>query len=382
MTERAQRADALDAAPATLEWVTLEIQSGDTLGGIFHRRGLRPAEAIKIAGLKGAAILSRLLPGRKLQLGIQSDGGLGGLRYELGPVDYLLIERDGSSYRVSRGQREVDVRQVQASGLIESSLFKAGADSGLSEALMMQLAEIFAWDIDFSRDLRRGDRFSLIYEEQFSGDEKLADGSILAAEFVHTDATYRAILFEDAQGGPTYYTPDGQSLRRTFLRSPVKYSRITSRFSKRRLHPVLKKWRAHKGVDYAGPTGTPVLATAHGRVAQIGNQGGYGKTVVLQHGGAYSTLYAHLSRYPKNLRRGSSVRQGQVIGYIGSTGLATGPHLHYEFRLNGVHRDPLRFKQPPAAPIHPEQREAFLAHAASLVAQLDAVSPQAVALAD
>ena len=382
MAEQAPRPDSVEAAGAALNWITLEIRSGDTLGGIFHRRGLRPAEAIKIAGLKGAEILSRLRPGRKLQLGIQSEGGLGGLRYELGPVDYLQIESDGSGYRVSRGQREVDVRQVQASGLIESSLFKAGADKGLSEALVMQLTQIFAWDIDFSRDLRRGDRFTLIYEEQFSGDEKLADGSILAAEFVHADLAYRAILFEDTQGGPAYYTPDGRSLRRTFLRSPVKYSRITSRFSKRRLHPVLKKWRAHKGVDYAGPTGTPVLATAHGRVAQIGNQGGYGKTVVLQHGGTYRTLYAHLSRYPKGLRRGSSVRQGQVIGYIGSTGLATGPHLHYEFRVNGVHRDPLQFKQTPAAPIHPEKREAFLAHAASLVAQLDAVSPQAVALAD
>ncbi|MEK7797167.1 MAG: M23 family metallopeptidase, partial [Pseudomonadota bacterium] len=245
--------------------------------------------------------------------------------------------------------------------------------AGLSEGLLLKLVEIFGWDIDFAQQLRRGDGFAVIYEEKFSQGQKIADGQILAAEFVNQGKTYRAIGFRDDRGRLEYHTPEGLSLRRPFLRTPVELSRISSRFAMR-FHPVLKTWRAHTGVDYAAPTGTPVRATATGRVTALGWNGGYGQAVTLKHGGAFSTLYGHLSRFHSGLRVGSPIEQGQVIGYVGATGLATGPHLHYELQVNGRHQNPITFKFPGATPLAPEHKQAFLRNAGQFGTRLDLIS--------
>ena len=237
----------------------------------------------------------------------------------------------------------------------------------------MKLAEIFGWDIDFALDLRRGDSFSVIHEEKYWHGRKTADEPILAAEFVNRGRVFRAIAFRDANGYSTYYTPEGMSVRRPFLRTPMEFSRITSRFSSGRFHPILKKWRAHKGVDYGAPVGTPVRATATGRVRSLGWNGGYGKRVVIRHNATYSTVYAHLSRYNPKLHVGSFVDQGQTIGYVGATGLASGPHLHYEFQVNGVHRNPLTFRFPGSTPIALEQRDEFMRLANTWSARLDLI---------
>jgi len=237
----------------------------------------------------------------------------------------------------------------------------------------MQLADIFAWDVDFALDIRSGDSFLVIYEERYLNGEKLDDGDVLAAEFSNQGHRYQALRFVDDDGNRAYLTPDGHSLRKAFLRTPVNFSRISSHFSLGRKHPILHKLRAHKGVDYAAPTGTPVTASGDGKVAFVGTKGGYGKTVVLQHGQGYSTLYAHLSRFTKGLRAGSRVHQGEVIGFVGSSGLATGPHLHYEFQVNGTHMNPLTVRLPQAAPIEQRYRAAFSQLAGERLAQLETI---------
>jgi murein DD-endopeptidase MepM/ murein hydrolase activator NlpD len=218
--------------------------------------------------------------------------------------------------------------------------------------VIMDLVSIFGWDIDFSLDIRRGDRFGIVYEELYKDDVKIRNGRILSAEFINNGKTYRAVYYTDPSGNSDYYAPDGRSMRKAFLRSPVKFSRISSRFSNKRWHPVLSKWRSHKGVDYAAARGTPVRASGDGKITFAGRKGGYGRLVVIRHGGRYTTAYGHLHRYAKGARSGKKVKQGQIIGYVGSSGLATGPHLHYEFRVNGVHRNPLTVKLPEAQPVN------------------------------
>ncbi len=266
-----------------------------------------------------------------------------------------------------------EVRLAYVTGRIERSLFEAGVEAGLSDALILKLAEIFAWDIDFALDVHPGDSFSMVYEQKYWLGRKIVDGTILAAEFSNRGRVHRAIAFRGQDGMMRYYAPSGRNLRRAFLRSPVKFSQISSRFSKSRYHPILKLWRAHNGVDYAAPLGTPVLATADGRVESLGWNGGYGNTVVLDHGGAYSTLYAHLSRIPANLSAGQRVAQGDVIGYVGQTGLASGPHLHYEFRVNGQHQNPLALDLPSGEAIAPADHEDFFRVAREWIARLELV---------
>jgi murein DD-endopeptidase MepM/ murein hydrolase activator NlpD len=235
----------------------------------------------------------------------------------------------------------------------------------------MELANIFGWDIDFALDIRQGDSFSLLYEEHYLDGEKLRNGRILAAEFHNRGDRFQAVLFTDPDGRGQYYSPDGKSMRKAFLRSPVDFRRISSTFQRERFHPVLGERRPHRGVDYAAATGTPIKAAGDGRVITRGVQGGYGNTVIIQHGNNITTLYAHLSRFQKGVTNGSRVRQGQVIGYVGKTGLATGPHLHYEFRINGRHQNPLTVKLPDAEPIPSKYREAFQQQSRPLLAQLD-----------
>ncbi len=244
----------------------------------------------------------------------------------------------------------------------------------------MELAAIFGWDVDFALDIRAGDSFTVVYEELYLNGEKLRDGDILAAEFNNRGKRYRAIRYQDPRGRTEYYSPDGKNMRKAFLRTPVAFTRISSRFSLGRKHPILHHIRAHKGVDYAAPRGTPIKATGDGKIVFRGRKGGYGNTIIIQHGGRYSTLYAHMSRFARSLRTGRRVRQGQVIGYVGSTGLATGPHLHYEFRINGAHHNPLTVRLPDASPLPRKYRRNFKASTAPYLAQLDLLKRNMLAM--
>jgi murein DD-endopeptidase MepM/ murein hydrolase activator NlpD len=237
----------------------------------------------------------------------------------------------------------------------------------------MELANIFGWDIDFALDLRKNDQFSILYEKQFVDGEEIAAGNILAAEFSNRGKTFRAVRFVDPKGHANYFTPDGNSMRKTFLRTPVDFARISSRFNLKRKHPVLNQIRAHKGVDYAASTGTPIKATGDGKIIFRGWKGGYGRVVIVQHGQRYTTLYAHLSKFNHKRKKGGYVKQGQIIAYVGKSGLATGPHLHYEFRVNGVHRNPLTVPLPHAKPITKQYLAEFSKQTQPLISQLDQI---------
>jgi len=266
---------------------------------------------------------------------------------------------------------EPEIKLTTATAAITRSLFVDGQNAGLSDAIIMRLTEIFGWDIDFALDLRKNDRFSVIYEEIYKGEELIKQDRILAAEFVNRGKRFRAVLYTFDHGRSAYYSDRGEAMRKAFLRTPVNFTRISSRFNLRRKHPILNTIRAHRGVDYAAPSGTPVRATADGRIKFVGRNGGYGRTVEMHHGEIYSTLYAHLSRYARGMKRGKSVTQGQIIGYVGKSGLATGPHLHYEFRVHGVHRNPLTVNLPKADPIEKKYLRDFQEQAKPLLAQLD-----------
>ena len=277
-------------------------------------------------------------------------------------------------FRVETVVQKPQVRVAMTTGSIGSSLFQAGQSAGLSDPLIMRLMQIFRWDIDFALDIHKGDRFAVIYEKLSRNGKTIKQGEILAAEFKSRGKSYRAVRFVDAQGRAGYYSHRGDALDKAFIRTPVQFSRISSHFSLRRRHPILHTLRAHKGVDYAAPNGTPVKATGNGKVQFAGTQNGYGKTIILQHGDRYGTLYAHLCRFAPRIKAGQSVRQGQIIGYVGSTGFATGPHLHYEFRVDGVHRDPLTVGLPRALPLSRIDQRRFRIKARLLLAQLDSLT--------
>lgn len=374
------RAAAPDAAAsvaaardeAAEQWRTIKVKAGDSLSTIFDRLGLAPQLLHTILSLGDEAeTLKRIHPGDIIRLKLAEQSQLVELMYDIDPTRSLRVWSANDGFQSTLIERPVERRVSSASGVITSSLFEAAQQAGMSDTLTMQLAGIFGWDIDFALDLRDGDRFAVVYDDLYVDGERLRHGNILAAEFVNRGRTYQAVRYTDADGRSDYYTPDGKSMRKAFLRTPVEFSRISSRFSTGRYHPVLNKIRAHKGVDYAAPTGTPIKATGDGKVAFVGDKGGYGKVVILQHGSRYSTLYGHMTRFAKGLRNGSRIRQGDVIGYVGSTGLATGPHLHYEFHVDGVHRNPLTVQLPDAAPIAREYKKDFLAKSEALLAQLD-----------
>lgn len=361
------------------QWRTFTVQAGDNLSTIFSRAGLSQRQVHEVLTLGSAMSgLKKLYPGDQLKFKVDPAGTLQALVYELDVTKTLMIERDAGELRTNTIEHPVETRTSHASGAIESSLFAAGHKAGMSDTMVLALATIFGYDIDFALDLREGDRFAVVYEEQFANGEKYRDGAILAAEFVNGGKTYRAVRFTSADGQSHYYTPEGRGLRKAFLRTPVEFSRISSGFSLRRYHPVLNRFRAHKGVDYAAPTGTPVRATSEGRVTFRGVKGGYGNVIEVQHGRRYSTLYGHLSRFASGLRQGDRVRQGQVIGYVGMTGLASGPHLHYEFRVDNVHRDPLKVALPQAE-LDTRERAAFQEQVAPALAQLDTLTRAQVA---
>lgn len=357
-----------------------QIQSGDSLARIFKDWKLPPLLLHRILNSgKPAKQLDHIKPGQMLRVRVDAKGQFTDLAYHIDPATKLEVTRDGDRLSAALVKRDIEVRDNEVSGVIESSLFESAQKAGLSDVLTMQLAKIFGWDIDFALEIRPGDRFSVVFSEEWLEGNKLAGGTILAAEFVNQGKVYRAVRFEDSSGKADYYTPDGKRMHKTFLRTPVKFTRISSGFTKRRWHPMLKKWRSHKGVDYAAPTGTPVTAAGDGKVSFVGRKGGYGKVVILQHQDKFSTVYGHLSRFAKRLKRGKQVRQGQLIGYVGKTGLASGPHLHYEFRVNGTHRNPLKVTFLPAAPIGKNYLPAFRKACRPLLAKLDTLNRTLVA---
>lgn len=364
------------------EWRHATVKSGDSLALIFARQGLSPQQLDRMMRAdKSTAALKRLMPGQQFKFQIDN-GELQQLVYKIDTLNTLKITRNKQDeFIVATDTREMETRVTNTTAMIDSSLFLAGQAAGMSDNLIMELAGIFGWDIDFALDIRSGDHFTLVYEELYLDGKKQGDGNILAAEFVNRGKSYRALRYVDAANRADYYSPDGRSMRKAFLRTPVDFTRISSRFGKR-YHPTLKKKKNHHGVDYAAPRGTPIKAAGDGKLIYVGRKGGYGKTVIIQHGGKYSTLYAHMSRIKPGSRRGKHVRQGEVIGYVGSTGRSTGPHLHYEFRVNGVHRNPLTVRLPDAAPITAKYKSDFLNKSRGLVALLDVLQRTTVALND
>lgn len=362
-------------APAEPDWKITEVRSGDTLADIFSREGLSPRTLYEVVHVdEQTRKLTRLYPGDEVLFHIPEPGELAALMYELDETRLLQVNRTEDGFVSSVIERPIERRIVNAAGTIESSLFVAGQKAGLSDALIMKLATIFGWDIDFILDIRSGDSFTLIYEELWRDGERLRDGNILAAEFINRGKSFQAVRYTPSGSErPDYYDAEGRNLRKEFLRSPMDVTRVTSRFTLKRFHPILKVNRPHRGVDYGASSGTPVRATGDGKVIFASRNSSYGNHVIIQHGSQYKTLYAHLSKFGKNVRRGSRVQQGQIIGYVGATGLATAPHLHYEFRENDAHRDPLRIRFPKAEPLPGTELALFQQQARPLLAQLGVI---------
>ncbi|MCB1878390.1 MAG: peptidoglycan DD-metalloendopeptidase family protein [Chromatiales bacterium] len=358
----------------TFAWLEHIVQPGDTLSGIFSRLSVPARDLLSLLGEQDRKkALSNIVPGQTFRIRLDEDGRLAELRYREDQLNEMCVTRKGDGFATKLVVDAVERRTAHASGVIAGSLFAAAQKAGMSDRLTMELADIFGWDIDFALDLREGDSFTVVYEELYKDGERIGEGDILSAEFSNRGDTFRAVRFDEPDGTATYYTPEGRSMRKAFLRTPVKFSRISSGFNLRRKHPILNRIRAHKGVDYAAPRGTPVLATADGKITFRKTKGGYGRTVIVDHSNGYSTLYAHLSRYASAAKAGQRVKQGQVIGYVGSSGLATGPHLHYEFRLNGAHKNPLTVKLPQAESVAKARRAEFDQKTHALLAQLELV---------
>lgn len=356
----------------TGETIDVVVEKGASLAKIFAKLDLSPVELDQIVRLGDDALkLTRLRPGESISFNLSNDRQLQRISYDLGFDRTLHVVRgDDGAFKSEIEQHPLEYRQTLGRGVIHNSFYQAAVDAGVAPELVMELAEIFGWKINFLTDIQDGDSFSIMYETVYKDGEPVTTGDILAASFVNDGKLFQAVRHTDSHGNTAYYTPDGKSLKRGFLRYPVEFSRISSKFSNARLHPVLQTVRAHKGVDFAAPTGTPIRASADGKVTYQGWKGGYGKVVVLQHDGVYSTVYGHMSRFESALREGSRVKQGQVIGYVGATGYATGPHLHYEFRINGQHKDPLSVALPEALPIPASERGRFLSESAQVIAQM------------
>lgn len=348
------------------------VAKGDTLSTVFAKVGLSQSAVHDVlASSKEAKQLTRLKVGQRLEFEMNEQGGLERLRSPLNKLESVQLERSASGYVFKKEQIKPDVHTAYSYGRIDSSLFLAAKRAGLSHNLTMDLANVFGYDIDFAMDIRKGDTFEVVYEEKMVDGERVGTGNILAARFTNRGKTYTAVRYTNKQGNSSYYTADGSSMRKAFIRTPVDFARISSRFSNGRKHPILNKIRAHKGVDYAAPHGTPIKSAGDGKVILAGRKGGYGNTVVIQHGNRYRTLYAHMQGFAKGVRNGSNVKQGQIIGYIGTTGLSTGPHLHYEFQVDGVHVDPLGLKLPMADPIASNEKQRFLQQSTPLMARMD-----------
>ena len=348
---------------------TFNIKSGDTLTRIFSRAGLPISQAIKLSRNKLADQLNRLSIGKTMRIYFDENSQWETLEYETGKLNTLIVSPDKGDFTITQHEKEVEYRIFTARGIIDSTLGVAAENMGVPASITQNLVDVYQWEVDFAKDIRAGDSFSVVYQKAYIDEEVVADGDILAASFHSGGRTIDAIRYTDSAGITGYFQPDGSSLRRSFLHTPVRLARITSGFGKRR-HPIKKTWKKHLGVDYGASRGTPILATADGVVQYSGKKGGYGKTVILRHGGIYSTLYAHKSDFGKGIRSGKSITRGQVIGYVGRSGWATGDHLHYEFRVNGQHKDPLKIKLPKTLPLARKEMDTFTDHAEPLIGTL------------
>ncbi|WP_415905037.1 OapA family protein [Neptuniibacter sp. QD48_55] len=370
-TNPAQAAALTPSIPED-NWVEYTVGNGDNLTSMFKKAGLTPRDVYHVAAAgKETKAFTRLFPGQTLSFVIEN-GKLSKLKHIESKLKYTVLDTDANgAFQINSVIRTPEVRQQFTAGTIKDSFFLAGEEAGLSSKKIMELASIFGWDVDFVLDIRKNDDFSLIYEEHYLDGEKIGEGPIIAAQFTNRGNKFTALRYTNTEGDSSYYTPEGYSMRKAFLRSPVDFARISSRFSLSRKHPVLNRIRAHKGVDYAARTGTPIKAAGEGKITFRGRKGGFGNVVIVQHGSNITTLYAHMSNFKRGQRVGTRVKQGQVIGFVGQTGLASGPHLHYEFRVNGVHKNPLTVKLPQASPIAKAERSNFTETTSSLLAQLE-----------
>ncbi|MHC8379454.1 peptidoglycan DD-metalloendopeptidase family protein [Pseudomonas sp. MDT1-16] len=382
-TEEPQETAQVAPAPASTPAPVIEekkspnhreviVSKGDTLSTLFAKVGL-PATSVHevLASDKQAKQFSQLKHGQKLEFELSPDGQLTNLHSKVSDVESITLTKNDKGYAFNRITAKPTVRSAYVHGVINSSLSQSAARAGLSHSLTMDMASVFGYDVDFAQDIRQGDEFDVIYEQKVVNGKAVGNGPILSARFTNRGKTYTAVRYINKQGNSSYYTADGNSMRKAFIRTPVDFARISSKFSMGRKHPILNKIRAHKGVDYAAPRGTPIKAAGDGKVLLAGRRGGYGNTVIIQHGNTYRTLYGHMQGFAKGIKTGGSVKQGQVIGYIGTTGLSTGPHLHYEFQVNGVHVDPLGQKVAMADPISKAERARFLTQSQPLMARMD-----------
>ncbi|MFA6120188.1 MAG: peptidoglycan DD-metalloendopeptidase family protein [Sideroxydans sp.] len=374
---------AAQAAPSTTTfWRNERVQRGDTVVELLRRLNVEDEAASEyLRQYNPAASFRQLGVGKEVQAETNAEGALLALRYLDNENNQVIIAKSGDSFTVDVKPALVEQRTFVRTGEIESSLFAATDEAGLPDPAANQLAEIFGGDIDFHRDLRKGDKFSVIYEMTYINGEAARTGRILAAEFINQGRTYRAVYFQTTSFSGDYYSPDGKSMRKAFLRSPIEFSRVSSGFTNSRFHPVLNKWRAHKGVDYASPIGTKVKVTADGVVEFVGKKGGYGNVVMINHQGRYETVYGHLSRFG-NIHKGQRVSQGEVIGYVGMTGMTSGPHLHYEFKQAGVHRDPLKVALPDGKPVNEAQKMVFVESTRDLHSRLSLLRNTRIAKLD
>jgi murein DD-endopeptidase MepM/ murein hydrolase activator NlpD len=370
----------VETASFGLSTIDVIVSRNDTLDHIFRRLKLNLADLASLRSLPGLkARLDSLRPGEALRFR-HRDGALFGLERRLNESETLKVIRDDSGLRADVLQNPLEARSRTVRGVIDHSLFEAVQAAGGHDQTAVALADIFGWDIDFVLDIQSGDSFVLTYQELYQDGVYVKDGPIQAASFVNQGREYLAVRYVDPEGTAHYYTPDGRSMRKAFLRAPVEFTRISSRFNSARFHPILNRIRAHQGIDYAAPLGTPVRAAGDGRIRFYGRKGGYGNVVEIEHSRSVVTVYGHLSRFTKEIRLGQHVTQGTVIAFVGMTGLATGPHLHYEYRVNGVFKNPQTVSLPDAAPLEARWQEDFHAHSTRLLASLEApVGPALVA---
>ena len=356
-------------------WVKEKIRKGDNLSSVLARHRVSRSTAIQVSrAAKPVFDLSRSLqPKDTIRLALSNNGLLVGLSYPMDRDRMLLVTRDDGVHFVPHvQQKSYSTRLEVVSGVIgrDGSLFTAGKSAGLTQSLAIQLAGLFEWDVDFARDIRSGDGFRVVHEVKYDEGKRVRNGKIVAAEFVNQGQVFRVVRYTDPSGSSGYYDAKGRNVRKMFIRAPVDFTRISSLFSQRRKHPVYGYTRAHKGVDYAAPTGTPVRAAGDGRIAFVGRKGGFGKLILVRHNGTYTTAYAHLSRYSRGLRNGQRVAQGQVIGLVGATGAATGPHLHYEIRIRGKQVNPLSIQLPGTNAIPRAYMNDFRIHSSRMLAHL------------
>lgn len=359
-------------------WQSIKVQPGDNMALIFQRKRLPASVVHDIMSLgEKTTILERLKPDQQLRLLIENNEFVA-LQYDLDLNTTLDIRKSGDDYSTDIIGHTLQVKTIAASGIIKDSLFLSAKDAGLSDNIIMQMINLYGWDIDFALEVRQGDQFRILYEEQYKDGKKVRDGAILATEFINQGKSFKLVRYTHADGRSDYYTENGHSMRKTFIRTPIKFNRISSHFNPRRKHPILNQIRSHRGVDYAAPTGTPIKATGDGIIKLAARKSNYGKTIIIQHSSQYTTLYGHLSRYAKGIKKGMPVKQGQIIAYVGMTGLATGPHLHYEFRVNGIYKNPLTVELPRARAIHADIIVNFQKHTEPLLAQLNNIGNKTV----